>query len=712
MSVGGENRLWVEILRVARRPAVGLLAYFIGLLAASAAYAGSDMDRGRHVAPVSQDGSDWPQDGGLAGEQHYSPLRQIDQRNVSRLGLAWYYDLPLGLASSTPLEVGGVLYTATGYSVLRAFDAASGKLLWQYDPQVARVAGLRLRMNWGIRGLAYDDGRIFVGTADGRLIAVTAATGQLIWSQITLKPEESTTSITGAPRVFNGKVLIGQAGADVGPVRGYVTAYEAATGKQIWRFYTVPGNPAKGFENEAMAMAAKTWAGEWWKFGGGGTAWNALTYDPDFNVVYIGVGNGGPWDRRIRSAGQGDNLFLASIVALDADTGAYRWHYQVNPGECWDYSDAMDIELATLTIGGKPRKVLLHAPKNGFFYVIDRQTGKLISVEPFAKVNWASRIDLKTGRPIEMPGIRYENGPATLWPGSAGAHSAQAMSFSPLTGLAYIPARDLATRFDNVGVDPKTWQYHIGPVGINLGANISGADQPPGLSISSLLAWDPVGQRKIWSVPMTGVFNGGTLATAGGLVFQGRADGRFVAYAADTGKELWSFEGGAGIVGTPISYRVAGNQYVTLLVGYGGPATMFGPGSAQFGWQARTQPRRILTFAIDGDVKLPTSPESQLLIAADPEFHPDAERTNSGEATFGQYCIACHGAVAVAAGQAPDLRASPIRLSAEAFAGVVTNGTLLQGGMPKFDDLTSEQVEDLRQYIRKRALDPQGPTVQ
>lgn len=388
------------------------------------------------------DGADWPDYDGPT-TTHFSPLDQINDHNVSRLGLAWHVDLDVGGSSLTaPIAVDGVVYLAAGASHIHAIDAVTGKPLWRYDPQAREAAGHKMRAAWGSRGIAYANGRIFTGTLDGRLIALDAKTGKPLWSSRTVGKDDAR-YITGAPWVYKDKVVIGHGGADFGPVRGYVTAFDQATGKQAWRFYTVPGDPAKGFENKAIAMAAKTWKGQWWRYGGGATVWNAMAYDPETNLLFIGTGNGAPWNQKIRSPGGGDNLFVCSIVALNADTGEYVWHYQTNPGETWDFNSDMDIELADLTVEGKPRKVLLHAPKNGFFYVIDRQTGKLISARNTVPVTWAKGIDIKSERPIENPQARFPGGrPAIVYPSPYGAHNIEAMSFNPGTGLVYIPVMD------------------------------------------------------------------------------------------------------------------------------------------------------------------------------------------------------------------------------------------------------------------------------
>jgi quinohemoprotein ethanol dehydrogenase len=456
-------------------------------------------------------GDNWASYGRTYSEQHFSPLTDINSENISQLGLAWSMELPdVHGAASVPLAVDGVLYFVVDQATVHAVDAATGKPLWKYDPEVAKVAGRKLRHSWGTRGIAFWRGKVYVGTADGRLIAIDAASGQPVWTTQTLDPKDSS-AITGAPRVFNGLVIIGQAGADVTPIRGYVTAYDAETGEQKWRFYTVPGDPAKGFEDDAQRMAAKTWTGEWWKMGGGGTVWNAITYDPEFDTVYLGTSNGAPWNQKIRSPGGGDNLFLSSIVALDAKTGKYKWHYQENPGNTWDYNSVMDMTLAEIKIGDAMRKVIIHAPKNGFVYVVDRKDGKLISAEKFSKVTWATSIDLTTGRPIENPDARYNNKEAVIWPASSGAHSWQPQSYNPRTGLVYIPTMEAAALYTDKGVDLKNWKFAPGQVNLGTGDYLS--DGPANAGKSTLQAWDPVKQRKVWERPTPGFWNGGTMTT-------------------------------------------------------------------------------------------------------------------------------------------------------------------------------------------------------
>lgn len=643
------------------------------------------------------DGRNWAAFGRTFSEDHYSPLEQINKQNVSKLAPAWTLELPeVWNVSSQPLEVDGTVYFAAGYSRVYAVNAKTGEKLWDYDP---KVSAHKMRYAWGIRGTTYYKGRVYTGTQDGRLFALDGKTGQLVWETMTTEPDDNR-YITGAPRAFEGKILIGHGGADFGKVRGYVTAYDADTGKQIWRWYAVPGDPSKGFEDKSMEMAAKTWTGEWWKFGAGGTAWNAMTYDPELKRVYIGTGNGGPWNRKLRSPGGGDNLFLCSVVALDANTGEYLWHYQTTPGETWDFNSTMDIELATLEIDGKPRKVLLHAPKNGFFYVIDRESGKLLSAEKIGKVTWADHVDMATGRPVENPGVRYEDGETLMWPGSAGAHNWNPMAYSPDTRLVYIPTRNLPGYYNDIGIKPEHYDITVNSMGLNQAFN---SDVPKEAGDSSILAWDPVQQKARWRFPTPGAINGGVAVTKTGLVFQGQADGKFLARDADTGAVLWSYDMGVGTQAPPAVYEVDGKEYVLIPAGWGGAVNTLGTLTAQFGWVGRQHPRRLIAFALDGTAKIPESaPPEQVKPVDDAAFVVDHTKALAGQDVYSR-CIICHGVAAVAGGYAPDLRASPVPLSADAFAAIVRDGGLLSRGMPSFPELTDEQLEDLRHYIRERA---------
>lgn len=645
-------------------------------------------------------GDDWPAFGRTYGEQHYSPLEQINEGNVKDLGLVWSVDLPAGNPATGPIEVGGSVYLATGYSVVRAIDVATGKVRWEHDPKAPEASGVRLRQGWGSRGVAYWNHKVITATQDGRLVALDEKTGAPVWTVQTLD-DGAPMFISGPPRVFDGKVIIGNAGSDESAVRGFVTAFDADTGKFLWKFYTVPGDPAKGFEDAAQEMAAKTWHGEWWKYGGGGSAWNSITYDKANDQILIGTGNGAPWNHKIRSLGKGDNLFVCSIVALDAKTGKYKWHYQINPGESWDFNAAMDMQLADLTIDGKPRQVVTTAPKNGFYYVIDRKDGKLISAEPFVQVTWARKIDLATGRPVENPGVRYESGKTTFRPTPLGAHSWMPMAFSPKTGLTYIPAIDLQVRFDDTGITRENFKF---AGGMGLSPGVGYAIDAGGSKVTGwLIAWDPVTQKARWKLPMPTHGNGGIMATGGNLVFQGRPDGGFSAYNAQDGKRLWNFDARAGVVAPPITYRVNGKQYVTVIAGIGTSVGLFGPMFEKYGIDYRTQARRVLTFAIGGKQTLPARIPYKAVAFEDADYKPNAAVTARGEGIFGGRCAVCHGTGVVAGGTAPDLRTSPIPHDSQVFAQVVKDGALVPNGMPAFGEFTPDQIEALRQYIRSRA---------
>ncbi len=648
-----------------------------------------------------EDGTNWPAYGRTYSETHDSPLNEINVENVSGLGLVSYTDLSDDAHGATvPLAIDGIVYLTIGHSKVHAVDAASGNILWKYDPEVASAAGEKLKFQWGARGLAYWNGKVFVGTLDGRLIAIDASSGEKVWSVDTTQPNDAR-YITGAPRVFKGLVVIGHGGADVGPVRGYVTAYEAETGAEKWRFHTVPGNPADGFENEAMERASKTWTGEWWKYGGGGTVWNAITYDDELETLYLGTGNGAPHNQRIRSPQGGDNLYLCSIVALRAKSGEYLWHYQVNPGETWDYNSAMDITLATLDIDGKKRKVILHAPKNGFFYVIDRTNGELISAEKFAdNVTWADKIDLKTGRPVETA-IARQNG-ALIWPGSIGAHSWAPMAFNPNSNLVFIPTIEMPGVYTDPMADLSQWRFEPGKW--NTGYAAESGPIPADAGTSYLQAYDPIHQKQVWRVPLPGAWPGGVLSTSGGLVFHGRPDGKFVAHNAANGENLWTFDAGLGISGAPITFLVEGKQYVAVVAGWGGAGAAYFGDLSGFGWQSKRKRNHLFMFALGGAKPSPEQADPIVVTPIiDPDFVIDETKAAAGASLFSSTCMACHGGGAVASGYAPDLRASESTLDAEWFRTILREGPLELRGMPKYDDLQDHQMEELRHFIRQRA---------
>jgi PQQ-dependent dehydrogenase (methanol/ethanol family) len=514
-------------------------------------------------------------------------------------------------------------------------------------------------------------------------------------------------SITGAPRVFGNKVIIGNGGGEYGG-RGYVTAYDMRTGAQRWRFYTVPGDPKAppdGAASDAALkkLAAPTWFGRWYDYGGGGNVWNGIVYDPQFNQIYIGVGNGLPWDRRVRSDGKGDNLFLASIVALDADTGAYRWHYQVSPGESWDYDSTQDMILATLQIDGRSRPVVMQASKNGYFYVIDRRTGELVSAQNFVVVNWADGIDPRTGRPRVRADAYFYDKPYLVMPGGMGGHNWHPMAFNPDTGLVYIPAIEVPFRYGfdkDFAFQPGTWNVAVDVSSFM----VPDADDPQAAAApmpkGELIAWDPVRQKEVWRVQHDWYWNGGVLTTAGNLVFQGEASGAFRAYRADTGAALWSYTAPSGIVAAPMSYRIDGVQYVAVLSGWGGLVL----GSTQGPTQRPVLPGRVLVFRLDGQASLP--PEERPVLAP-PNPSSDAftvEQVSAGKQLYARRCAICHGFSASGGDVLPDLRRAVALTDKALWQSIVFDGALRHVGMVGFSNYFSQaDAEAIRGFVSQQA---------
>ena len=653
------------------------------------------VDEKRLVAADAEAGQ-WLSVGRTYDEQRFSPLKQVNVENVSRLGLAWFADFDSNRGQeATPLVIDGVIYVSTAWSRVKAYDARSGRQLWAYDPKVPGEFAGKGCCDVVNRGLAAWNGKIFVGSYDGRLIALDASSGKLVWETLTVDHSRPYT-ITGAPRVVKGKVLIGNGGAEFG-VRGYISAYDAETGKLSWRFYTVPGNPANGFETPILKKAAETWRGEWWIAGGGGTVWDGMAYDARLNLLYVGVGNGSPWNQAFRSPGGGGNLFLSSIVALNADTGAYVWHYQTTPGETWDYTATQPIMVADLKINGRARRVVMQAPKNGFFYVLDARTGALISANNYVEVRWASGVDPKTGRPIPIPESRYdETGKAAvIQPGPQGAHSWHPMSFNPQTGLVYFSA------VENSLIMKAADKYDYQSKGTNLGIQfpvppelVREVKNPgPTQAQSRLVAWDPVKQREAWRTDVLGTVGAGTLSTAGGLVFQGTNKGRFVAYRATDGHELWSMDAQTGVVAAPASFELDGEQYIALAAGYG---------LSSYGMSNRS---RLLVFKLGGAVKLPPAPPPPPPPVLNPPASTASKETiEQGHQRFVTHCTMCHEPPAANRGAFPDLRYSPALHSAQAFSGIVLGGALQASGMSSFKGrLSEDEVQSIRAYVISRA---------
>lgn len=655
---------------------------------------------GARITNANSEPGNWLSTGRTYDEQRYSPLDQINQDTAKQLGLAWHWDTKTrrGL-EATPLVIDGVMYTSGSWSVVWAHNAKTGELLWEYDPQVPREWAKYACCDVVNRGVAAWKGRIYVGTIDGRLIALNAATGKPDWDVLTIDNTKPYT-ITGAPRIVKDKVIIGNGGAEYG-VRGYVTAYDAATGEQAWRFYTVPGDPSQPQDSKTMEMAAATWRGtDWWKVGGGGTAWDSMAYDPELNQIYIGVGNGSPWNRYIRSPGGGDNLFLASIVALNADDGSYVWHYQTTPGDTWDYTAVQHMILADLQIDGQPRKVIMQAPKNGFFYVLDRTNGQFISAEAYVPVTWATHVDPETGRPVENPDAHYANETKKIRPAPYGGHNWHPMTFNPKTGLVYIPVLDLPFKYgqDNAFKhNPTEWN-----TGVDFAETIPSKD--PDTMIADmkdvkghLSAWDPVAQKEVWRVQHSNSWNGGLLSTAGNLVFQGRADGYFAAYTADKGELVWETPVQVGIIAAPISYSVDGEQYIAVVAGWGG-AYGLASGMPRHRNNA-LEAGRILVWKIGGKAVLPKQEVAFIAIPKQPDIKTTPEEVAHGEKLFHTSCAVCHGAGALSAGSIPDLRYASAATHA-AWDAIVRGGAFQSKGMPKFDHLLQEaDAKAIQAYV-------------
>lgn len=668
--------------------------------------------------------ADWLAYGRTHYEQRYSPVKDINVKTISRLKPAWYKPLPdENSLTSTPLVVDGVYYFTGNVNKVYALDAKTGKTLWVFDPKVGEAVRKKKqrRVFWIYsRGLATYGDKIFLVTWDGRLIGINRKTGKQVWETRAL-PLNSALQLTMAPKVGNGKILIGNGGTEAGPTRGWVAAYDAETGREEWRWYIVPGNPRFGFEDPSQEAAAKTWSGKWWEHGGGGNAWHGFTYDPDHNQFIFGTGNGSPWNHKVRSAspdgkGKGDNLYLCSMVALDADTGEYKWHFQVAPYEAWDYNANMDITLAELKIDGKMRKVAIQAPKTGYVYVVDRETGKVYSADQFAPASWTTGFDLEKQRHIIPESAFYYDGEENIYPSAFGAHSWHSQSFNPETGLLYFPTQNLSNTFTDKGLETdtsyrnKSWQ-----LGIAVGVTIKAI---PGVPKGTLTAWDPVKKKAAWTVEHDFYWGGGTLSTGGNLVFQSEPTGLLKAYNATTGKKVWEYDAGLGITSAPITYKIDGVQYIAVLVGPGGAfaSNAFGGGEVGFdlwGWKYGVHERRLIAFALDGKAKIPAQPPKAFAKPiVDKKFKVDEAKAAKGAGIYAlDFCLLCHGGGGVAGVMAPDLRESEAFTSGnlDTLRSIVVEGGLTDRGMPIFPHLKDEDLEALQHYIRKQAHDGAAP---
>jgi len=654
---------------------------------------GSTEPSGTPASPNSQ----WTLIGNNEYDQHYSPLAQVNAGNVENLKLAWSADMPVrdGLVG-VPMVADGVVYQSGPLGLVFANDLKTGKLLWTFD------AGIKFPMgvipSWGARlsrGLALWEDKVIRATGDCRLIAIDRKSGKKAWEAQSCDPTAFKT-ITGAPRVGDGKVFIGNANADSGVGRGHVDAYDADTGKHLWRFYTIPGDPADGFENKTMEMAAKTWGKEYWKKVGGGSPWEAMTYDPRTGLLIVGTDGPTPLAPPERGEGAGDELFTNAVVALNADTGEYVWHYSTTPGDGWNYAATMPFVLADLPSNGKTVQAVMTAPKNGFFYVFDARTGKLLNQpKPITTVNWASHIDMATGKPVMLPdGKWWEKGPegALVFPHGYGAHNWQPMAYSPGTGLVYIPTIDAGTRY---WTDPRSL---VGQIGFdNYHTKKNG-----GPFKGKLVAWDPVVQVARWQLDIGAPYQGGTLATAGNLVFQGTTEGQFHAYRADTGQRLWTFEAGGGILGAPSTVEVDGQQYILVATGSG--STSAALTAPQLGGGA-SGPPRLLAFSLKGRAKLPPSPVIEEPIPEPPAPRPDPQLVLAGQGVWeAAGCELCHGNKAIGGpGSVPDLRRTN-SARFELYPQIVRGGLFTLSGMPEFKDIVSEEdLPALRAYVLEQA---------
>ena len=660
-------------------------------------------------------GKEWLNYGRTYKEQRYSPLAEINKNNVNELDLAWSFkfDTARGM-EATPIMHNGVLYVSTGWSHVHAINARTGAEIWHYDAKVPKAHLAKTCCGPVNRGVAIwqkdqmSPLQVFFGSLDGRLIALDALRGEENWS-VQSTPTDGNYSITGAPRIVKDMVIIGNGGGELG-VRGYISAYDVSSGEMRWRFYTVPGDRNKPQESEALEKALSSWSGdEWYKLGGGGgTVWDTLVFDPDLDILYIGTGNGSPWNRDLRSPGGGDNLYLSSIVAINPNDGKYIWHYQTTPKENWDYTATQQLILAELTIKGEERKIIMQAPKNGFFYVLDRVTGELLSAEKFGHVTWATHVDMATGRPVESEFADYQkNGGSYLWPSPFGAHNWQPMSYSQKTGYIYIPVQSFPAYFTgqkevrylenrwNTGVDlneirgPQSW--------------VAGRAVMDALVYGELVAWDPIKNERAWTVRHPKPSNGGTLSTAGNLVFQGTWDGVFSAYDAANGDQLWQYQSDSAILAGPITYELDGNQYVAVAQGSGGVVML------TIGDEVRkntVNQNRLLVFKRGKSEKgLPPIDDSVV------EIQPLFSRLDTDDATIknGEYlyhtnCASCHGIDATSNYVVPDLRYMT-KKTHEDFATIVLGGSLTHKGMIGFyETLNLDDVNMIHEYLKDKQV--------
>lgn len=664
---------------------------------------------GARIIAADKEPQNWLAHGRTYGEQRYSPLAQINDGNIKDLGVAWEYETSSirGMEAS-PIVVDGVMFATESWSKVHALDAATGEELWTYDPQVPGDWGRKPCCDVVNRGVAVWKGRVYLGTLDGRLASLDAKTGKPVWDINTIDRSKPYV-ITGAPRIVKDKVIIGNGGGELG-VRGYITAYDAESGRQLWRFYTVPGDPRLTPEGEHLKKALPTWksdGGQWkyWEIGGGGTAWDSMAYDPELDLLYVGTGNGSPWSRFMRSPGGGDNLYVSSIVAIKPETGEMVWHYQTTPGDTWDYTATQHMILADLEIGGTLRKVIMQAPKNGFFYVLDRTSGQFISAEPYIALNWATGIDKATGRPIENKAVSYKDKATVVQPSPLGGHNWQPMSFNPDTKLVYIPSQLTPQVFAaerKSDYKPGAWNTGLDfpLLGKALEGELAAGRIPP--MEGNLIAWDPIAQKEAWRVKHPTFWNGGTLTTAGNLVFQGLADGSFNAWNAKTGAPVWSINTYTGIIAPPVTYEVKGEQYVVVQLGWGGAQVAGGP-DPKAAINQYPNIGKTVAFKLGGKKTMEATKLDLGPLPQPPGETGDAKLVDKGFSVYHRHCAVCHGFLTLSGGVLPDLKRSVPDVFND-YEGIVLGGKLKDRGMASFADLVSaEDVTAVRAYVLRQA---------
>jgi quinohemoprotein ethanol dehydrogenase len=678
------------------------------------------LDAARLAAAASEP-DQWFTPGRDTTGAYYSPLADINAGNATRLGFAWQYHLGTyrGL-EATPIVIDGVMYAVGNFGRVYVLDATTGRELWTYDPGVDGQWGRYACCDAVNRGLAVWKGRVYVGALDGNLHALDAGTGKLLWKVDTLPARGSKTpyTLSAAPVIAGDLVIVGSAGADFAGARGYVAGYDLDSGALRWRFYTVPRDPKDGPQDQPhLVDALKSWDPRHrWEAGGGGTVWDGISYDPDLKLLYIGTANGAPYNINEGGRKGGDDLYTAAIVAIHAQTGQLAWYYQTTPGDRWDYDSTQKMILTDLDLGQGPRKVLMQASKNGYYYVLDRSSGQLLSANNFAFVNWSKGIDPKTGRPMLSPQGDYTKGAALIFPATSGAHSWQPMSYDPQTRLTYIPtmewpmvyfdsAKSRAGSIEGWFTVPAMSSEDYDPKALaSLYGSLPPLQQldrglPPARSRGFLRAWDPIHQRLAWEVPTSSDWDGGVLSTGGGLVFQGDAAGYLNVYAADSGKALAHLQLGTGVLAAPMTYRIAGTQYLAVVAGYGGNAINYPlpKDSAAF---TRNNEGRIVVLKIDGGT-VPLPP----LLTIDPLPTPPAHEGTpvsiaAGEVLYNRFCGRCHQ---LGRGLLPDLRTLSPGLH-QAFYDIVLNGALASKGMGRWDDVLSRaDAESIHAYIVDQA---------